>query len=714
MQRDPAARRVYNRRMKPLASLLAALAMTVSLGAQNASQLVNLRHWSGQAVAPVYEGFDVNADGSFNMWFGYMNRNYEEQIDLPVGADNTFEPGGDRGQPTHFVPRRHKDVFSVRVPKDFADKTLIWKLTAHGQPQQVVATLKPVWQIDRLRTTRGGNSEKVSSNLPPEVALSTTNQTAAGATIAVTATDDGLPARRGQPVGMTVLWAKFRGPGDVVFSDPQAKLANGRATTTATFTEPGEYVLQAVGDDGSGESAGNFGYHCCWTNAQIKLAVNGAASSVPGRKSVVASQSAVASQSSVASPVASPTFAKDVAPIFQRSCQACHHQGTSAPMSLVTYEEVRPWAKSIRQRVANREMPPWHLDKTVGIRHYKNDRSLSDDEIATVVRWADTGAPLGNAADMPPALAFRPESDWFIGEPDLKVTTPNEFAMYANGPDWWIDQYAEVVLDEDRWIKAMEIKPSNPKVVHHVVVYAIEPDAPEGTPESGVMLHEYAVGKYGDIFGENTGRLLKKGTRLRYDMHYFAIGSEQHNKTTIAFKFYPKGVVPKYQVRSVNIRNVPNDELEVPPNTVVRTDGYFRMPRAGRIDAFQPHMHMRGRGMTVEAIDPVANRTQILSSVDHFDFNWHINYVYADEAAPLLPAGTVLHLIGIHDNTSANRRNPDPNMWVGFGERSVDDMLQVWLNMVYLDDAEYKRLLDERKAKPAATTTQQQPPPPQR
>ena len=681
--------------MKSVLSLAAAVAMTVSLGAQNASQLVNLRHWSGQAVAPVYEGFDVNADGSFNMWFGYMNRNYEEQIDLPVGADNTFEPGGDRGQPTHFVPRRHKDVFSVRVPKDFGDKTLIWKLNAHGQPQQVIATLKPVWQIDRLRTTRGGNSEKVSSNLPPEVALSTTNQTATGATITVTAKDDGLPARRGQPVGMTVLWTKFRGPGDVVFSEPQAKLANGRATTTATFTEPGEYILQAVVDDGSGESAGNFGYHCCWTNTQVTVAVKGAATT------------SAASRKPQAATPAQPTFAKDVAPIFQRSCQACHHPGTSAPMSLVTYEEVRPWAKSIRQRVANREMPPWHLDKTVGIRHYKNDRSLSDDEIATVVRWADSGAPLGNPADMPPALAFRPESDWFIGEPDLKVTTPNDFAMYANGPDWWIDQYADVVLDEDRWIKAMEIKPSNPKVVHHVVVYAIEPDAPEGTPETGVQLHEYAVGKYGDIFGENTGRLLKKGTRLRYDMHYFAIGSEQHNKTTIAFKFYPKGVVPKYQVRSQAIRNIPNDELEVPPNTVVRTDGYFRMPRAGRIDAFQPHMHMRGRGLTVEAIDPATNRTQILSSVDHFDFNWHINYVYADDVAPLLPAGTVLHLIGIHDNTSANRRNPDPNMWAGFGERSVDDMLQVWLNIVYLDDAEYNRMVEQRNAKPAVTSTAQ-------
>jgi len=663
------------------------------------SQLVNLRHASGQGVAPVYEGFDINPDGSFNMWFGYMNRNYEESIDLPVGASNTFEPGGDRGQPTHFTPRRHKDVFKVTVPKDFGEQKLVWRLTAHGQTQQVVGTLKPVWQIDRLRTTRGGNSEKISSNLPPAVAVRASEQSPtapASTTLTLTATDDGLPKRQGKTVGMTAMWAKYRGPGDVNFSSPTAKLADGSATTSASFTEPGEYILQAVVDDGSGESAGNFGYHCCWTNTQLKISVKGTQS---------ANQSAIRNRQSAMS--AAPTFARDVAPIFQAKCQTCHHPGTSAPMSLVTYADTRPWAKSIQQRVSSRDMPPWHLDKTVGIKQYKNDRSLNDSEIETIVRWVDAGAPQGNPADMPPPRTFQSEADWFIGEPDLRVTTPNDFVMYDKGPDWWIDQFAEVTIDEDRWIKAMEIKPSNPKIVHHVVVYAIEPDAPEGTPETGVMLHEYAVGKYGDIFGESTGRLLKKGTRLRYDMHYFAIGTEQHNKTTIAFKFYPKGVVPKYQVRSVAMRNIPNDELEVPPNTVVRTDGYYRLPRNARIDAFQPHMHMRGRGMTLEAINVADNRTQILSSVDHFDFNWHINYVYADEAAPLLPAGTVLHMIGVHDNTAANRRNPDPNMWVGFGERSVDDMLQVWVNIVYLDDAEFQRLVDERKAKPAPTSSVQ-------
>jgi hypothetical protein len=234
--------------------------------------------------------------------------------------------------------------------------------------------------------------------------------------------------------------------------------------------------------------------------------------------------------------------------------------------------------------------------------------------------------------------------------------------------------------------------------VHHSVVYVIEPDAPPGTPATGVQLTEYAVGKYGDIFAENTGRLLKAGTRLRFDMHYFATGKEETNGMTVAFKFYPKGFVPKYQVRSIAIRNFPNDELEIPPNSVVRTDGYFRLPRNARIDAFQPHMHMRGRGMTLETIN-LDNTTDILSSVDHFDFNWHINYVYADDVAPLVPAGTVLHMIGIHDNTAANPRNPDPAMWAGFGERSVDDMVQVWLDVVYLDDEEFNRLVEERKTK---------------
>ncbi|HLK49231.1 MAG TPA: hypothetical protein VKT49_13910 [Bryobacteraceae bacterium] len=243
-------------------------------------QVVQLRHWSGQGVAPVYEGYDVNPDGSFNMWFGYMNRNYEETLDLPVGPDNRFDPGGDRGQPTHFEIRRHKDVFKVVLPKDWGDQKLVWTLTAHGQTEQVAGSLKPVWMIDRNRATRGGNSEQIDSNKPPVVTVEPHEQTLSRPgplSLTLSAADDGLPVRAGKPVGMTADWTKYRGPGAVSFNPARIKLEEGRASVIANFSEPGEYVLQVVVDDGSGELAGNFGYHCCWTNAQVKVTVKGGA-----------------------------------------------------------------------------------------------------------------------------------------------------------------------------------------------------------------------------------------------------------------------------------------------------------------------------------------------------------------------------------------------------------------------------------------------------
>jgi hypothetical protein len=239
----------------------------------SADQLVQLRHWTGQGVAPVYEGFDVNADGTFNMWFGYMNHNYEEEPDIPIGPNNTFEPGGDRGQPTHFSIRRHKDVFKVVVPGDFGDQRLVWTLTAHGHSYKVAGSIDRVWMIDRKFTTRGGNIENSASNTPPIVSVQQASAGPDSVTLSVSATDDGLPKRQGKTVGMTIVWAKYRGPGSVVFDRVRAKLVDGKVEAAATFSEPGEYVLQAVVDDGSGEVAGNFGYHCCWTNVELTVTV---------------------------------------------------------------------------------------------------------------------------------------------------------------------------------------------------------------------------------------------------------------------------------------------------------------------------------------------------------------------------------------------------------------------------------------------------------
>ena len=243
------------------------------------SQNVQLRHWTGQGVSPVYEGFDTNPDGSFNMWFGYMNRNYEEEPDIPVGAANSFQPGpADRGQPTHFAIRRHKDIFKVTVPKDFVDQTLTWTLSAHGQTAQVVGTLNRVWMIDRKYTTRGANINNPYSNTPPEVNVSPMEGVIGKSdslSLEVTATDDGRPVRNGKSVGLTMDWVKYRGPGNVTFQPARSIIENGKARVTAGFSEPGDYVLQLVVDDGSGEVAGNFGYHCCWTNVEVKVTVKG-------------------------------------------------------------------------------------------------------------------------------------------------------------------------------------------------------------------------------------------------------------------------------------------------------------------------------------------------------------------------------------------------------------------------------------------------------
>ena len=246
---------------------------------QQQQQLVQLRHWSGQAVAPVFEGYDTNPDGSFNMWFGYMNRNYEEEPDIPVGSDNNFSPGpADRGQPTHFAIRRHKDIFSVAVPKDFGSQKLVWTLKLHGQTEQVTGTLDAVWIIDRKFTTRGANIENPYSNTPPEVSVEPIQKTIAQSealSLAVSATDDGRPKRNGKPIGMTMEWVKYRGPGKVTFTPAKAKLEDGHGKTAANFSLPGDYILQLVVDDGSGEVAGNFGYHCCWTNVEVKVTVKG-------------------------------------------------------------------------------------------------------------------------------------------------------------------------------------------------------------------------------------------------------------------------------------------------------------------------------------------------------------------------------------------------------------------------------------------------------
>ena len=422
---------------------------------------------------------------------------------------------------------------------------------------------------------------------------------------------------------------------------------------------------------------------------------------------VVAILPALAVAADTAKPA--PTFAKDVAPLFQEKCQECHRPGTAAPMSLVSYEETRPWAKSIRQRVITRNMPPWHLDQTVGIQHFQNDRSLTDAQIATIVGWADAGAPLGNPKDMPPPKQWPDDGGWQLakvyGQPDL-VLKSEDYTMPAHGQDVWFKPLTDVSLSEPRWVRAVEMRPGTlpgRKIMHHVLARLIQSEAggpgnPGAAPAaddgggmaSAGLLMEWAVGKNYDTYRPNTGKLLLPGSHIWWELHLHAVGEPIRDHAELAVYFYPKGQEPKYRTYLTLFGATPatGSRLDIPPNTVAETQGYHVLRQAARLENFQPHMHLRGKAMSIEAILPDGT-TQMLSYVDHFNFNWMTNYIYADEAAPMLPRGTMIHVTAWHDNTRANPNNPDPDQWVGYGDRTVDEMAHAWVNVTYVSDADY-------------------------
>ncbi|HSF17770.1 MAG TPA: cytochrome c [Vicinamibacteria bacterium] len=413
------------------------------------------------------------------------------------------------------------------------------------------------------------------------------------------------------------------------------------------------------------------------------------------------------------------TFTKDIAPIFQQKCESCHRDGSIAPMSLVSYEEIRPWARAIEEAVVSRYMPPWHIDKTVGIQEFKNDRSLSDDQIATIVAWVESGAPKGDPNDMPPPVSWPEHDGWMFApifdEPDLIVESP-AYTMPAQAQDVWYRPVVETGLTEPRWVRAIEIRPDpveGRRITHHALarLQQEEPQADRTNDEEDIgpgLFMEWAVGKQGELMRPNSGKLMLPGSKIAWDIHYHAVGEEITSQAQLAIYFYPEGETPKYrQVLGLfHAINGGSKGLDIPPNTVSVHQGFHVMKQAGRVENFQPHMHLRGKAMSMEAVLPNGER-HVLSHVDHFQFNWHNNYVYADNVAPLLPRGTILNFTAWHDNTAANRSNPDPTQWVGWGDRTVDEMAHAWVNITYMSDEDYEAELEARKNVPAPTTDQQ-------
>lgn len=399
-----------------------------------------------------------------------------------------------------------------------------------------------------------------------------------------------------------------------------------------------------------------------------------------------------------------PTFARDVAPILQAKCQPCHRSGYSAPMALEDYDQIRPWARAIRARVSDRQMPPWHIDKSVGVQAFKNDRSLTDAEIAIIAQWAAGGAPRGDLKTMPPAPTFANDDDWNyqaqLGPPDL-VLKSQPYTMAAQGPDMWWRPITSTGLTEDRWIRAIEIKPSTPegrRVTHRALVRLKQVEDDGTVPEPG-LLAEWVLGAAGEVLPSDRGRLMKAGSKIVWDIHYHAVGEAITDQMRIGIYFYPKGQEPKFRQSLEAFSSVPagGRDMDLPPNATLVTQASHTLQRAGRVEAFSAHMHWRGTAMLVEAVMP-DGRVEALSHVRDFNFAWQTNYIYADHAAPLLPKGTTLRITSWYDNTANNRANPDPSQWVGWGERAVDEVGQAWLTITYLPDADFEAARRARSA----------------
>jgi hypothetical protein len=423
------------------------------------------------------------------------------------------------------------------------------------------------------------------------------------------------------------------------------------------------------------------------------------------------------------------TFTRDVAPILQERCQECHRKGSIAPMSLVTYEETRPWAKSIRQRVITRQMPPWHIDKTVGVQKFKNDMSLTDDQMATIVRWVDSGAPQGDPKDMPAPKQFPAANEWkatkVLGEPDLVIKS-EPYTMAAHHQDVWWRPVSDIPLTEPRWVRAVEIRPGTAagrKITHHAVAYLVQDDPASLTAGSGdpdlnarAQLMEWAIGKNYDLYRPGSGKLLLPGSQISWDVHIHAVGEEIRDNVELGIWLYPKGQEPKYRTyltgfqalrgfqSSKGSRLRTGRNVDIAPNSIVESDNYTVLKQAAILENFQPHMHLRGKAMSVEAILPDGT-VQMVSYVPNFNFNWMTNYIYADDAAPAFPKGTMIHVTAWYDNTTANPNNPDPDQWVGFGDRTVDEMGHAWMNVTYISDEDYEALAAKQKSKLQAADT---------
>ena len=407
------------------------------------------------------------------------------------------------------------------------------------------------------------------------------------------------------------------------------------------------------------------------------------------------------------------TFHKDIEPILQANCQGCHRPGGAGPMPMLTYEQVAPFAGLIEYKTGLRDqagaMPPWYIEKDIGIQDYKDDMSLSEEEILTISAWARSGSPQGDPADAPDLLEWDDSVKWTLGEPDLIVVMP-EVSMKADAPDFWgtLDP-VPTGLTEDRYVKSLEIVEVNDLdmsqissvvggryIVHHMDIHSVVVteggDIERRAFDTPWPIHE--VGRNGDVFDPLAGPLLQANTSMYSGtMHLHSTGQDTTGHIELGFRFHEKDYEPKYrQSRSLlgsglDISVRPNEDNQL-------LHSYRLLPAPTKIIRFEPHLHAPGKRMCMEAIWGSSIETLTCSGYDH---NWVRSYVYEDHAAPLLPAGTILHVYGEMNVTATNINMPDIRNWTGSGNRSVSNMFAELGEHVELTDEQFQQEMAARR-----------------
>jgi mono/diheme cytochrome c family protein len=434
-------------------------------------------------------------------------------------------------------------------------------------------------------------------------------------------------------------------------------------------------------------------------------------------------------RSAEAPTVAVPTFAKDIAPIVYNHCAQCHRPGEVAPMSLLSYEDVRPWAKAIKSKVVSREMPPWGADTSQSLK-MRNDPSLSQAQIDAVVAWVDGGSPRGNDADLPPKPTFA--TGWTYGsEPDYVLEMPVEHAIPAEGELGVQMFYSKIPFTEDRFAEVLELRPGNRSVVHHAGLFVV--DIPEGTtivegrlvgPDGKIIgdrgsaglprtegmglpgsskLLSWVPGRGVDRHRPNVGKRIPAGKYLNWQVHYNPTGKPEKDRTRLGIWFNKQPVTHEVLIRQagdplathkggLSLYRVEGKEIEytadegstrrrgATPNIPPYAENWEIIGITPVIEDItlyymSPHMHLRGKSLKWIVTYP-DGRDQVILNVPRFDFNWQFNYELEE---PLrIPAGSKIVGIGVYDNSAKNRWNPAPHLPVYWSEQSWDEMYQAF------------------------------------